>query len=183
MKIIITESQFDFLLMETDIPIMDDYSAYNDEGMRGTRKLLGMDYFPKNLIFKILEYNKLKYPNDSEIVSLETKIKNQNRMKREDRKKIGKYIGIVNSDCKPGSEVSEKYSSFCFWVKDLTFGDSDNRFSASYGFGIPGSSNKDIKENSIDEKWTDKYKKSIDCSNPKGFSQRAHCQGRKKKSK
>lgn len=31
------------------------------------------------------------------------------------------------------------------------------------------------------EKWTQKYKKSIDCSNPKGFSQRAHCQGRKKK--
>ena len=30
------------------------------------------------------------------------------------------------------------------------------------------------------EKWSDKYKKSIDCDNPKGFSQRAHCQGRKK---
>jgi hypothetical protein len=31
------------------------------------------------------------------------------------------------------------------------------------------------------EKWTQKYKKSINCNNPKGFSQRAHCQGRKKK--
>ena len=30
------------------------------------------------------------------------------------------------------------------------------------------------------EKWSMKYKKSINCSNPKGFSQRAHCQGRKK---
>ena len=30
------------------------------------------------------------------------------------------------------------------------------------------------------EKWSDKYKKSIDCNNPKGFSQRAYCQGRKK---
>ena len=29
--------------------------------------------------------------------------------------------------------------------------------------------------------WSDKYKKSIDCNNPKGFSQKAHCQGRKKK--
>jgi hypothetical protein len=27
--------------------------------------------------------------------------------------------------------------------------------------------------------WTNKYKKSIDCSNPKGFSQKAHCQARK----
>ena len=31
------------------------------------------------------------------------------------------------------------------------------------------------------EAWSDKYKKSIDCSNPKGFSQKAHCAGKKKK--
>ena len=30
-------------------------------------------------------------------------------------------------------------------------------------------------------KWSTKYKKSINCSNPKGFSQKAHCAGRKKK--
>ena len=33
----------------------------------------------------------------------------------------------------------------------------------------------------VSEKWSEKYKRSIDCSNPKGFSQRAHCAGRKKK--
>lgn len=32
---------------------------------------------------------------------------------------------------------------------------------------------------SLNEKWSKKYKQSIDCSNPKGFSQRAHCQARK----
>jgi len=32
-------------------------------------------------------------------------------------------------------------------------------------------------------KWSEKYKKSINCKNPKGFSQKAHCQGRKKKNK
>ena len=31
------------------------------------------------------------------------------------------------------------------------------------------------------EGWSDKYKKSIDCNNPKGFSQKAHCAGRKKR--
>ena len=31
--------------------------------------------------------------------------------------------------------------------------------------------------------WSDKYKKSIDCDNPKGFSQKAHCAGRRKKAK
>lgn len=33
----------------------------------------------------------------------------------------------------------------------------------------------------LSEKWSAKYKKSIDCNNPKGFSQKAHCQGRKKR--
>jgi hypothetical protein len=32
----------------------------------------------------------------------------------------------------------------------------------------------------IEEEWSEKYKRSIDCKNPKGFSQRAHCQGKKK---
>jgi hypothetical protein len=32
----------------------------------------------------------------------------------------------------------------------------------------------------LENKWSQKYKKSIDCNNPKGFSQRAHCQGKKK---
>ena len=32
----------------------------------------------------------------------------------------------------------------------------------------------------VNEKWSKKYKSSINCSNPKGFSQKAHCAGRKK---
>lgn len=41
---------------------------------------------------------------------------------------------------------------------------------------------KKLKEEieSLKEKWSAKYKRSINCTNPKGFSQRAHCQGRKK---
>ena len=38
------------------------------------------------------------------------------------------------------------------------------------------------KKNEVTEKiWSQKYKKSIDCNNPKGFSQKAHCAGRKKR--
>jgi hypothetical protein len=33
----------------------------------------------------------------------------------------------------------------------------------------------------IDEKWSRKYKRSINCDRPRGFSQKAHCAGRKKK--
>ena len=32
----------------------------------------------------------------------------------------------------------------------------------------------------LEKKWSSKYKKSINCSNPKGFSQKAHCAGKKK---
>jgi hypothetical protein len=42
---------------------------------------------------------------------------------------------------------------------------------------------KETDTSEIEEKWTEKYKKSIDCKNPKGFSQKAHCQGRKKENK
>jgi hypothetical protein len=38
-------------------------------------------------------------------------------------------------------------------------------------------SNEDIQ---VNEKWSQKYKDSINCSNPKGFSQKAHCAGKKK---
>lgn len=37
-----------------------------------------------------------------------------------------------------------------------------------------------LRSKPVMEKWSAKYKKSINCANPKGFSQRAHCQGRKK---
>jgi hypothetical protein len=39
---------------------------------------------------------------------------------------------------------------------------------------------KKIVKEIITEKWSQKYKNSSDCNNPKGFSQRAHCQGKKK---
>jgi hypothetical protein len=40
--------------------------------------------------------------------------------------------------------------------------------------------NQPVDEDYIEEKWSAKYKSSINCSDPKGFSQRAHCAGRKK---
>jgi hypothetical protein len=33
----------------------------------------------------------------------------------------------------------------------------------------------------FEEAWSLKYKKSINCKNPKGFSQKAHCAARKKR--
>ena len=36
----------------------------------------------------------------------------------------------------------------------------------------------ELLKKKLREDWTNKYKKSIDCNNPKGFSQKAHCDGR-----
>jgi len=41
--------------------------------------------------------------------------------------------------------------------------------------------NEEKDKTNIQEKWSNKYKKSINCSNPKGFSQKAHCAARRKR--
>jgi hypothetical protein len=40
--------------------------------------------------------------------------------------------------------------------------------------------NQPVDEDYVEEKWSQKYKSSINCASPRGFSQRAHCAGRKK---
>ena len=49
--------------------------------------------------------------------------------------------------------------------------------------GVAFNEEEELDEEEVEEKWSEKYKKSIDCNNPKGFSQKAHCQGKKKESK
>ena len=44
-----------------------------------------------------------------------------------------------------------------------------------------GSVSKQVSRPPNKRRWSAKYKKSIDCKNPRGFSQKAHCAGRKKK--
>ena len=46
--------------------------------------------------------------------------------------------------------------------------------------GAANYGNKSESVDQLDEKWSQKYKSSINCSHPKGFSQRAHCAGKKK---
>jgi hypothetical protein len=53
-----------------------------------------------------------------------------------------------------------------------------NKGASNWGNG--GKKNESIEEDQLDEKWTKKYKDSINCSNPKGFSQKAHCAGKQK---
>jgi hypothetical protein len=57
-----------------------------------------------------------------------------------------------------------------------------NAFRETDGFDTYNKFKNSLPEGEVEEKWSEKYKKSIDCNNPKGFSQKAHCQGKKKKS-
>jgi hypothetical protein len=58
---------------------------------------------------------------------------------------------------------------------------SEDETKEATGSGSAGGYEGPLFSGEMKEKWSEKYKKSIDCKNPKGFSQKAHCQGRKKK--
>jgi hypothetical protein len=54
-----------------------------------------------------------------------------------------------------------------------------NAFGGMFGGGNPADK-LDIRKKGVAEDWSKKYKNSINCSHPKGFSQKAHCAGKKK---
>lgn len=54
-------------------------------------------------------------------------------------------------------------------------------FSAVKKVLLAGATSLDMRaQEFVAEKWSERYKRSINCNSPRGFSQRAHCQGRKK---
>ena len=57
----------------------------------------------------------------------------------------------------------------------------EKRKMAQWNLNMKRGRMKSEQTDNISEKWSARYKKSINCNNPKGFSQRAHCQGRKKR--
>ena len=71
------------------------------------------------------------------------------------------------------------YRAYINKMKKITKKKNENAVLNHDGKAAPyGSGYEKVEE----KKWSQKYKKSIDCSNPKGFSQKAHCAGKKKKS-
>ena len=57
----------------------------------------------------------------------------------------------------------------------------DDYMSTIYDYIMYPSKEEQIQDQQNEAKWTKEYKDSIDCKNPKGFSQKAHCQSLKKK--
>ena len=95
-----------------------------------------------------------------------------------------KFMGIVRAIQKGDAKASDFSKDAQKVAKNMKKSDV-RKYAATKHKGLPSKREtleKRLEEliKKIDEKWSDKYKKSIDCNNPKGFSQRAHCQGKKK---
>ena len=96
-----------------------------------------------------------------------------------------KFMCIVRAIQKGDAKASD-FSKDAQKVAKNMSKSSVRKYAATKHKGLPSKKEtleKRLEEliKKIDEKWSDKYKKSIDCSNPKGFSQKAHCAGRKKR--
>jgi len=92
-----------------------------------------------------------------------------------------KFMSLVyalkKGDVKP-SDVSKSVRDA---AKSMKTSDAKD-FASTKHKNLPNKLEKAMERliSSVDEKWSQKYKKSIDCNNPKGFSQRAHCAGKNK---
>lgn len=96
------------------------------------------------------------------------------KMKPEDlAKKHETSIKSILSQLKKGMEVEKEHTNDEEKAKEIAM---------DHIYEDPKYYDK-LSKVEIDEKWSQKYKDSIDCSNPKGFSQKAHCQGKKKDTK
>ena len=87
-----------------------------------------------------------------------------------------KFAVSVDSFEWTNAEVDENQG----WAATFTNETNAQNFVGGMTASYQDSDNQPIDEDYIDEKWSQKYKSSINCANPKGFSQRAHCAGRKK---
>ena len=90
-----------------------------------------------------------------------------------DRNKFKKYEGKIR---KGSMEPGDYYSAVSVVPDRVLQGENLNNWLKQ-----TGADRGELCE--LAEAWSKKYKKSIDCNNPKGFSQRAHCAARRKRQK
>jgi hypothetical protein len=89
---------------------------------------------------------------------------------------IEKALKVIGDD--NDVETLKRYHRYYdnnFKKKDETTEATSSGASGQYSQPLFSTTKKEIEE-----KWSKKYKNSIDCKNPKGFSQKDHCQSREK---
>ena len=90
---------------------------------------------------------------------------------------LGPYKNVLYRFSAPNEQRASAMKNQ--WCKENNIDSDSNRFcrlkyDGEVRLGQP------IKPQGVTEGWSQKYKKSINCSHPKGFSQRAHCAGKRK---
>jgi hypothetical protein len=99
--------------------------------------------------------------------------------KEEKEEKESKYLDIqdmipmLRKQLMKGTKVDQKQK------KERTKSKEEPNEATSSGSS--GAYSAPLFSGEMEEKWSEDYKKSIDCTNPKGFSQKAHCQSKGKK--
>ena len=103
----------------------------------------------------------------SKMLSLDDKIKIYSKHKSQAQQAENR--GDYTTADKHKKQASRIYSN----IVNLHFGDN--------GKDAQNAANEYIrKSQGVAEGWSQKYKRSINCSHPKGFSQKAHCAGKRK---
>ena len=102
--------------------------------------------------------------------------------------KIQTAVTTKPNKLKKGSKAAKRRKSFCARMRGM----KKHRTSAKTARDPNSNINKSLRRwhcESVEElnellmlaeAWSEKYKRSINCKHPKGFSQRAHCAGKKK---
>lgn len=99
---------------------------------------------------------------------------------------IGKLFSVGKSETKEamGSGSAGSFEGPLFSTTKKEIEETKNKkFEAPKLTMFSDEAPKEIKKKQIEEKWSKEYKRTIDCNNPKGFSQKAHCDARKKRKK
>jgi hypothetical protein len=107
------------------------------------------------------------------------KYKQSFKENEDEGKKEKKYLDIqdmipmLRKQLMKGTKVDQKQK------KERTKSKEESK--EATGSGSSGGYSAPLFGGEMEEKWSEDYKKSIDCKNPKGFSQKAHCQSKVKK--
>ena len=133
---------------------------YTDENPKGTIHGLGF----KDVATAKASVSKIRNSSRSHAHKIQAAVAMEQRAREMGKSsEAAVYRKYINSMKKKTKKMNEGYTA-----------DNFNKLKEKIG------SAKKHRKPAVEEGWSDKYKKSIDCDNPKGFSQRAHCQGKKK---
>jgi hypothetical protein len=116
---------------------------------------------------------------------------NKGPMKKPNGKPTPKALALRRWNCESIEEMAQMIVEGSKMIAELKKGQKDSNGFTKCWPGKHAEGTKKGKnggqvrncvpnESTVNEKWSQKYKSSINCANPKGFSQKAHCAGKKK---